>query len=520
MTDQGRAPLFSILTPVYDTPLNALTDTIASVLAQSFEDWELILVDDLSPNPQVRRVLHDAALRDSRIRVIERSANGGIVAASNDAIQAARGEFLALLDHDDLLTTCALESVAAAIGSRGDVDYVYSDEDKVADDGKYFDQFDKPDWSPERLRGQMYTGHFSVLRAEIVRNVGGFRTEFEGSQDHDLVLRVTEQARQILHVREVLYHWRVVPGSTAELTDNKPYAWDAGVRAVDAHLARVGIAGHATHGPVPGTYRIEREPDLDKSVSIIIPTRGTAGEVWGKQRVFLVDAVKSVLETTRHRDLEIVVVFDADTPSDVLAELAELVGDRLTLVPFFGPFNFSRKCNEGFLAARGEVLLFLNDDVQAISDEMVGNLIAPLNEPDVGMTGAMLYFEDGGIQHAGHLHHMGQFSHAYLGEPKGTYGAFSSLLVNREASGLTAACIAMPREVFQEVGGFSELFPGNFNDVDLSKKVTQSGYRLVWLANVELFHFESRSRNPLVHSFEEKMIIDRWAGPQRDPYLA
>ena len=517
---QRLEPLFSIITPVYETPLNVLTDTIDSVLAQSFGDWELILVDDLSPNPDVRRVLHDAAQRDPRIRVIERSTNGGIVAASNDAIQAARGEFLALLDHDDLLTVNALDSVVSVIESKADVDYVYSDEDKVSEDGKYFDQFDKPDWSPERLRGQMYTGHFSVFRADAVRKVGGFRAEFEGSQDHDLVLRVTEQARQIVHVREVLYHWRVVPGSTAELTDNKPYAWDAGVRAVDAHLARVGIAGRATHGPVPGTYRIEREPDLDKSVSIIIPTRGTAGEVWGKNRVFLVDAVRSVLETTKHRNLEIVVVFDADTPADVLAKLADLVGDRLTLVPFFGPFNFSRKCNEGFLAARGEVLLFLNDDVQAVSGEMVGNLIAPLNESDVGMTGAMLYFEDGGIQHAGHLHHMGQFSHAYLGEPKGTYGAFSSLLINREASGLTAACIAMPRAVFQEVGGFSELFPGNFNDVDLSKKVTQAGYRLVWLANVELFHFESRSRNPLVHSFEEKMIIDRWSWPQRDPYLA
>ncbi|WP_241988555.1 glycosyltransferase [Cryobacterium sp. TMT1-3] len=520
MKIQRSEPLFSIITPVYNTPLDVLHDTIESVLAQTFSEWELILVDDKSPNPLVVQALLAASERDARIRVLARETNGGIVVASNDAIEVAQGEFLALLDHDDLLAANALQTVATAIESGFDVDYVYSDEDKVSPDGKFFDQFDKPDWSPERLRGQMYTGHFSVLRADLVRKVGNFRADFEGSQDHDLVLRVTENARHIVHIREVLYHWRVVPGSTAELAENKPYAWDAGVRAVDAHLERVGIAGHATHGPVPGTYRIEREPDLDKSVSIIIPTRGTAGEVWGENRVFLVDAVRSVLQTTNHRDLEIVVVFDADTPAEALADLAELAGDRLTLVPFFGTFNFSRKCNEGFLAARGEVLLFLNDDVQALSDEMVGNLIAPLNEPDVGMTGAMLYFEDGGIQHAGHLHHMGQFSHAYLGEPKGTYGAFSSLLINREASGLTAACIAMPRTVFQEVGGFSEMFPGNFNDVDLSKKVTQAGYRLVWLAQVELFHFESRSRNPLVHSFEEKMIIDRWAGPQRDPYLA
>lgn len=514
-----RAPLFSILTPVFNTPLKVLQQTIASVVDQHFTDWELILVDDASPNPDVRAVLSTAAQHDSRIRIVERPTNGGIVAASNDAIEAARGTFLALLDHDDLLAPNALERIAAEIAVDPSVDYIYSDEDKIRD-GRYYDQFDKPDWSPERLRGQMYTGHLSVLRADLVRQVGGFHKEFEGSQDHDLVLRVTEVARRIVHIPEVLYHWHVIEGSTAEATDNKPYAWDAGVRAVDAHLKRVGIDGVALRGPVPGTYRIDRTPELNKSVSVIIPTRGTAGEVWGESRVFVVEAVRTMLATTQHQDLEVVVVYDEDTPAEVMAELAEIAGDRLTPVLFTGTFNFSRKCNEGFLAARGEFLVFLNDDVQMISDEMIGSLIAPLNEPDVGMTGAMLYFEDGAVQHAGHKHHMGQFTHAYLGAEKGTYGAFSSLLINREASGLTAACIAMRREVFQEVGGFSEQLPGNFNDVDLCKKVGHAGYRLVWLTDVELFHFESRSRNPLVHSFEEKMIIARWSGPQRDPYLA
>ncbi|TFC19247.1 glycosyltransferase [Cryobacterium algoritolerans] len=515
-----HSPLFSILTPVYETPLGVLQETIDSVVGQTFMDWELVFVDDCSPNPEVRNVLRKAAALDNRIRVLERESNGGIVEASNDAIGAARGSFIALLDHDDLIAPQALQRMAAAVRKNPDADYLYSDEDKIRANGSKFDQFDKPDWSPERLRGQMYTGHLSVLRTDLVRAVGGFHAQFEGSQDHDLVLRVAEHARQIVHIPEVLYHWRVIEGSTAETADNKPYAWDAGVRAVNAHLERVGIVGTAFRGPVPGTYRVKREPELDRSVSIIIPTRGTAGEVWGGQRVFLIDAVRSILATTRHRDVEVVVVYDADTPEEVLAALTELVGDRLTLVPFVGPFNFSRKCNEGYLSARGEVLLFLNDDIEVISDEVIGQMLAPLNEPGVGMTGAMLYFEDGVIQHAGHLHHMGQFTHAYLGAPKGTYGDFSSLLINREASGLTAACIAMPTSVFEDVGGFSEIFPGNFNDVDLSKKVTQAGYRLVWLAGVELFHFESRSRNPLVHAYEEKQIIDRWAGPQRDPYLA
>ena len=172
------------------------------------------------------------------------------------------------------------------------------------------------------------------------------------------------------------------------------------------------------------------------------------------------------------------------------------------------------------MPSRGDVLLFLNDDFKVLSDEMVGQLVAPLAEPDVGMTGAMLLFEDGTIQHAGHAHHMWMFSHYYLAEPADTYGAFSSLLVNREASGLTAACIAVPREVFFEVGGFSEQLPGNFNDVDFSIKVRNAGFRLVWLRDVRLFHFESKTRSPLVHSFEEQIIIGRWGGPARDPYLA
>ena len=513
-------PLFSVLVPVYDPPAGVLQEMIASVTSQTSDDWELVLVDDRSPSEHVARILRDAAARDPRIRCVTRAENGGIVAASNDALAEARGEFIALLDHDDLLEPHALSTMAAAIRRQPEADYLYSDEDKVNTAGDRFDRFDKPDWSPERLRGQMYTGHLSVLRTKLVRQVGGFSAEAEGSQDHDLVLKVTERARRVVHIPEVLYHWRLVPGSTAEDIENKPYAWDAGVRAVDAHLSRVGIRGRAERGPVAGTYRIDREPELDRSVSVIIPTRGTAGVIWGRERVLVVEAVRTLLARTDHHDVEIVVVYDVGTPDAVLDELRSIAGDRLTPVPFEGVFNFSRKCNVGALAARGETLVFLNDDVEVTSDEALGQLLAPLRESDVGMTGAFLFFEDGTIQHAGHAHHDGHFSHPYFGESAETYGAFSSLLVNRECSGLTAACIAMPRELYLAVGGFSEAFPGNFNDVDLSNKVRWQGFRLVWLRDVRLFHFESRTRDPLVHSFEERQIIERWGTPERDPFLA
>jgi O-antigen biosynthesis protein len=513
-------PRFSILTPVYDPPIEVLSDTIASVLEQELPDWEWILVDDVSSDPRVRDLLRRAAAGDTRIRVIERQTNGGIVAASNDALEAARGEFAVLLDHDDLLTSHALRLVAEVIDEDHTVDYIYSDEDKVSATGEFYDTFSKPDWSPERLRGQMYTSHLSVIRTELMREVGGFREGFDGSQDHDLVLRVTERARSVAHVREVLYHWRVVPGSAAERVDAKPYAWDAGRRAVDDHLQRVGIAGRAEFGPVPGTYRVDRQPELTRSVSVIIPTRGSTGIVNGVERVFVTEAVRSLLAGTRHTDLEVVVVYDEDTPEQVLHDLRDIAGDRLNLLPFVGPFNFSRKCNEGYLSARGDVLLFLNDDVELISDELVGQMLAPLNEADVGMTGALLFYEDGLVQHGGHRYHDGLFTHAYHAVPRDSTGEFGALIVNREVSGLTAACVAVPRSVFREVGGFSEQLPANFNDVDLSKKIGMAGYRMLFLAGAQLYHYESRTREPRVREFEHMLILQRWGNPVHDPYLA
>jgi glycosyltransferase involved in cell wall biosynthesis len=448
-----RAPFFSVLTPVYDPPLEALSAAIESVRAQTFRDWELILVDDASPSDAVRALLARAAAGDERITVMERAANGGIVESSNDAIQSARGQFLALLDHDDLLVPHALEHVHAVLAESPEVDYVYSDEDKINSQGEHYDEFRKPDWSPERLRGQMYTCHLSVLRASLVREVGGFRAGYDGSQDHDLVLRVTERAQRVEHVPEVLYHWRVVPGSAAGDSEAKPYAWVAGRRAVQDQLDRLGIAGAACYGRAPGTYRIERVADPDISVSVIIPTRGGSGMVWGERRCFVVEAVASVLARTRLARLQIVIVYDLDTPPHVLERLRDLAGDRLLLVPFAESFNFSGKCNAGFVASSGDVVVLLNDDVQPITDGFLEQLIAPLAEPGVGMTGARLLFGDGRLQHGGHVYQDGHLGHAFYQASRDDPGTFAALWVNRECSGLTAACVALRREVYEEVGG-------------------------------------------------------------------
>lgn len=509
MTDVKQVR-FSIITPVYNLPLDILDETVKSVVSQSYKNWEWILVDDCSPDPHLLPALMAHAASDPRIRVFPRATNGGIVAASNDGIEQAEGEFIALLDHDDLLTPGALSTMSRAIDLLpDDIDYLYSDEDKVLEDGTLGHAFRKPDWSPERFRHHMYTCHLSVLRTSLVRELGGFRPGFDGSQDWDLVLRVTERARRIHHVAKVLYHWRMMEGSTAGDSTAKPYARDAGARAIQEHLDRLGVAASVEYRTDLSNYEIHRVPDLTTPTSVIIPTRGSTGEVWGTRRCFVVEAVRTVVAHTQHTSLEFVIVYDTTMPETTLAELRTIPGADITLVPYAEPFNFSAKCNVGALHATGEILIFLNDDIQADSDEVIGQLIAPLSEPGVGMTGPKLLFESQRIQHAGVAsgpHGLGHSHYkALAGGPRRT-----ELSINREVSALTGACIAIRAELFAQVGGFAESLPVNYNDVDFSFKVRREGYRLVWLWNVVLWHFESISRSPVVHQWERDFMAERW----------
>ncbi|HEY0888880.1 MAG TPA: glycosyltransferase [Nocardioides sp.] len=513
------APLISIVTPVYNPPVDVLAETIESVLAQTYDDWELILVDDCSPEPAVRETLRRFAARDPRIRVIERAENGHIVRASNDGIDAARGEFIGLLDHDDLLTPKALARNAQVIAEHDDVDYLYSDEDKIDDRGRFFDRFEKPTWSPERLRAQNYCCHFSVLRTEAVRRVGGFREGFDGSQDHDLILRVTEVARRIVHIPEVLYHWRTIPGSAAAELDAKPYAAEAGRRAVAEHVVRMGIDAEVLT-KASGLYSVLRRPvSGERRTSVVIPTIGSSAMVWGRSRVLVVEAVRSAIAKARHpENLEIVVVYDDPTPQEVLDQLWEIAGSSLVLVPFHERFNYSRKVNFGVLASSGDRLILLNDDVEVITEGWVDELLGPLEEPDVGMTGAKLLFSNTSIQHAGLAFLRGGYHHPFREQERDFPGQFRELLLNREVTGLTGACIAMRREVYLEVGGLPEGLPVSFNDVDLSYKVARKGYRMLYLPGCELFHFESQTRETEVFPKEFRFIHNRWGVPDRDPF--
>lgn len=515
-------PLFSIITPVYNPPPRFLRAAIRSVRAQTFDAWELILVDDQSSDPEVVPIIEEATLSDPRIKVIKRVENGGISAASNDAVAAAKGEFIALLDHDDELRPLALEAMAQAIKHEPEADCLYSDEDRVTEGGVHFGLFEKPDWSPERLRHQNYACHLSVLRTSLVRAVGGFDSRYDGAQDHDLILKVAERARQVVHVPWCLYSWRILPGSTAHDITEKPDAWANGVSAVQAHMDRVGITAMVSLGRSDGTYSIVRSIPDELRLSLVVPTRGSTGMVWGEDRCFVVEAIRSALAKAGHARVQVVVVYDVDTRQSVLTQLAEVVpaGD-LVLVPYDDEFNFSRKCNLGVLASDCEVVVLLNDDTQAHSESWLVQLAAPLMEPDVGMTGARLLFEDGTLQHGGHIHAHGAYRHAFVGARDGELGPGACLVIDRECSGVTSACAALRRETFLEVGGLCEKLPGNYNDVDLSNKIAHAGYRMLWMADVALYHFESRSRDPHVSREEIDFVRARWGFPYQrcDPFL-
>ncbi len=512
MTAVGT-PRFSLLVPVYKTPLNYLREMIDSVVGQTATSFELILVDDGSRDSSLTAALDAAAAADPRIVPVVLAENAGIVAATAAGLAVAAGEFVALLDHDDILVRTALERVAAALDaaeSAGQsIDLLYTDEDQLHPDGEFRGAFRKPDFSPERLRGQMYLGHLSVYRRSLLERVGGFRPGYDGSQDYDLALRATEAAAGVLHLPEVLYHWRIHPDSVSHRSDNAP-VFDAARRALADHLERTGIAGSVEQVHPVGIYRIRRELPDPPLVSIIIPTRGSRGYTHGADRVMVVDAVRSLVERSTYPNYEIVLVADTATPSSVLDDLFALAGDRLRVIPYAAPFNFSAKMNLGALEAAGDLLLLLNDDVEILSPDWMETMVALAIIHDVGMVGAKLLYEDGTVQHLGHLYERGEVTHVAGGAPADWPGPVGDLLLEREVSGVTAACALLRRDVFDEVGGLSPALPVNFNDVDLSLKITGAGYRILVTPFAVLHHFETKTREKSVASHEVIALRRRW----------
>ena len=500
-------PIFSLVTPVYNPPLWALHECIESVVNQTFTDWEWCIADDASTDPQVLATLKKLEAKDSRVKFVQRAHNGGIIEASNSALELATGEFIVLLDHDDSLSTNALSTVAQSINDNQNVDYIYSDEDKIDKDGNHVDVFKKPSFSPERLRGQNYCCHLSVFRATLIKEIGSFRSGYEGSQDYDLILRATERARKIIHIPEVLYHWRIVAGSTAEDVSAKPYAIESARRAVEDHCKRIGLSAQVT--TTRGGYvHVKRKVSSAKKVSIIIPTRGDEKRIWGVNTCLVANAVRSIIERSTYLNYEIVLVHDRVNELDSYVQ-KQLTDERVSLVWYDKPFDFSDKCNLGVVHSTGDIVVLLNDDTEIDSPDWLEVLVGFLEDEGVAMAGPLTMLEDGRVQSAGHgnnplPHNLG------AGDLIDSPGYFGERLITREISGITGACLAMRRDCYVELGGMSTTLPHSFNDVDLAFKALSSGYRILWTPLARIWHFESLSRDPTVRPEELEQLENRW----------
>ncbi|MBW4582147.1 MAG: glycosyltransferase family 2 protein [Tildeniella nuda ZEHNDER 1965/U140] len=511
-------PKFSVIMPVYNVDASWLEKAIQSVQNQIYPHWELCIVDDASPKPHIKRILTHYSQLDDRIKVVFRSENGQIVAASNDALALATGDYIALLDHDDELAINALFENAKLINKHSDADFIYSDEDKMDTKGKRLDPFFKPDWSPDYFHACMYTCHLGVYRTSLIRAIGGFRAGYDGAQDYDLVLRVVEKTRSIYHIPKILYHWRVIPASvTAGGEQAKPWAYVAARRALEDMLARSAYPGLVEAVPDrPGFWRVRRQLMGEPLISIIIPSAGKAMLTAERSMVALENCLRSIQERSTYHNFELILVDGYDISDDILTRVTTaFAGDatpNLQLVHCKEPFNFSHRINQGAANANGQFLLLLNDDTEVITPDWLESMLEFAQQDDIGAVGAKLLFPDGKLQHGGVMVLGGNPGHAYHGFDDDHPGYFCSNLVNRNYLAVTAACLMIRRELFQQVGGMDEIFPLNYNDVDFCLKVHQAGYRNVVTPYARLIHYESMSRKAGLQPHEWETLNQKWKG--------
>jgi GT2 family glycosyltransferase len=484
-------PTISILMATYDPVERHLREALDSVLAQTYADWELCIADDLSTRRYVRPTIEAYAARDGRIKPIYRSANGHISRALNSAAERARGEFVALMDHDDLLAPNALFEIALLLNAHPDADFVYTDEDMIDDaTGARNSPHFKPEWSPDSLLSRMYVGHLSVYRRALFEAAGGFREGFEGSQDWDLALRVTERTTRIHHVPNVLYHWRQHVASTSSDMSAKPYAAIAAQRALEEALVRRNEPGTVLPDPdAPGTYVVRYALPHPPRVTVIIPTRDHGSDV---ER-----CLSSLFRRTDYPNFEAILVDNGSTDTGSLAvfERWAATEPRLRVLRVDEPFNFSRLNNRAAAIATGDLLLFLNNDTEIRTHDWMRAMAEQATRPSIGAVGATLLYPNDTIQHAGVIVGIaGLAGHSHKNFTHGTHGHFMMLRAVNNYSAVTAACLMVRREIFDAIGGFDEELAVAYNDVDLCLKIQAAGYSNVCLPHAVLYHFESKSR--------------------------
>jgi GT2 family glycosyltransferase len=512
-------PLVSILTPAYNTPPVYFGELMASLQAQTYENWELCLADGGSKEESIA-AFKDWQSREPRLKLNLLQKNLGIAGNTNAAADLASGEYVAFLDHDDILPPDALFEMVRTAQDTG-ADFIYSDSDNIDEEQRH-SPFFKPDFSPDFLRAINYICHFTVMSRALFDKVGRFRLGFDGSQDHDLFLRASEQAQKIVHVPKILYHWRAHQESVALNPGSKLYAAEAGVKAVQEHMDRIGMKGKAEGAKgYLFSYRIRAEITGEPLVSIIIPNKDS--------KKYLKQCIDSILEKSTYQNYEILIVENNSEADDIFEYYREIEQNpKVRLVTFEGGFNFSAINNFGARHAKGEHLLLLNNDTEVMTGDWIGEMLMFSQRSDVGAVGAKLFFEDDTLQHYGvAVGIMGIAGHTQSGAMSYFPGYFTNLALARNVTAVTAACMMVKKTVFDEVGGLDEDFVVALNDIDFCLKVHKAGYYNVVTPYAQLYHFESKSRG--YEDSEEKVmryhreifrLIDRWEELMRagDPF--
>lgn len=482
------APKISILVPVYNTPAVFLKQMIQSVRKQTYSNWELCIANANPANPEVAEILRVASKKDERIKVVDVPENEGIAQNTNRALEIAAGEYIGLLDHDDLLAVNALYEVVNALNADAGAEVIYTDEDKVTTDlEEHFKPHFKPDFNLDLLRSNNYICHFFVAKKELIERVGAFRKEFNGAQDYDLILRCTEEAENIVHVPKILYHWRVHKESTSDNPMSKMYAYDAGKKAIEEHLKRCDTSGEVSHTKDLGFYRVKYPVQGEPLVSILIPN---------KDQVDSLDkCLRSIEEKTDYHNYEIVIIENNSEKEDTFRYYEKISSEKIRVIRWEKEFNYSAINNFGVRHAKGDYILFLNNDVEIINSDWMREMLSHCQRKEVGIVGARLYYPDDTIQHGGIIVGIGGVAGSvFVGLPKGYSGYMHKAALQLDLSAVTAACMMMKRRVFEEVGGFEEKLKVAFNDVDLCLKTREKGYLVVYNPYVELYHYESKTR--------------------------
>jgi GT2 family glycosyltransferase/glycosyltransferase involved in cell wall biosynthesis len=528
--DQGGAappphhvtPMFSIVMPVYNVESALLERSIQSVIDQTYPFWELCIANDASTAPDTLATLNKYRGVSSRIKIVDLHANAGIAGASNRAASIAVGDYIALLDNDDELEPQALWEIATAINENPALDCIYTDETKIDKDGVEIEHFYKPDWSPEHLESVMYVLHMLVVRKRLFFAAGQFRPEYDGAQDYDLMLRLSRMTDKIGHVPKALYKWRAIPGSSAMIVDAKPTALDSGLRALKDHVAqKFGQAATAGPGLLMGTFRVRRNVNVKPPVSLMILTNNGTADLPGRGKVRMVDNfIRSITELTAYPNFRIVVV---DNSSLSKQQLKKFEDEKIQVVNHDRPgkFNFAAKANFAARAARTELMVLLNDDMEVINPDWLGALIEYAQDPEIGAVGARLLHADGSIQHVGAVLGVNDsVAHIYHQAPREFVGYNGFTHIVRNYSAVTGACLATRKSVLTHAGGFDESFAVDFNDIDLCLKIRQAGYRIVYTPYSELYHFEGRSIVRTTQSEDERQrFCQRWSDVlARDPF--